>query len=189
MCVSLSLRLLRRLRQALHLRALHGDKISETNLWSHARPHGHGEAASKSRARSMKSCRAIASANPPPTRCKRTPASSRRGRDNARGSRTRLTLSATQICAWPKCVSRRCKLDETSESLVRAAMSQLQLSARAYHQILKSSRTIADLAGSDKIESAHLAEALHALRWSSEVGDGMDYQANQAPASLAEVSS
>jgi magnesium chelatase family protein len=51
-------------------------------------------------------------------------------------------------------------LDETSESLVRAAMSQLQLSARAYHRILKLSRTIADLAGSDAIWSPHLEEAL-----------------------------
>jgi len=39
-------------------------------------------------------------------------------------------------------------------------MSQLQLSARAYHCILKLSRTIADLAGSDEIQSTHLAEAL-----------------------------
>jgi magnesium chelatase family protein len=57
-------------------------------------------------------------------------------------------------------VRKFCKLDETSESLVRAAMSQLQLSARAYHRILKLSRTIADLAGSDTIQSVHLAEAL-----------------------------
>ena len=46
------------------------------------------------------------------------------------------------------------------QSLMRAAMTQLNLSARAYHRILKLARTIADLAGSEEIQSAHLAEAL-----------------------------
>lgn len=46
------------------------------------------------------------------------------------------------------------------QSLMRAVMSQLNLSARAYHRILKLSRTIADLAGSDEIQSTHLAEVL-----------------------------
>ena len=53
-----------------------------------------------------------------------------------------------------------CKLDDTGLSLVRSAMAQLQLSARAFHRILKLSRTIADLAESESIQPAHLAEAI-----------------------------
>jgi len=55
---------------------------------------------------------------------------------------------------------------------MRAAMSQLNLSARDYYRILKFARTIADLAGSEDIQSAHLAEALHASQ-SPEVDDGV----------------
>jgi magnesium chelatase family protein len=43
---------------------------------------------------------------------------------------------------------------------MRSAMNQMQLSARAYHRVLKLARTIADLAGETQIESQHLAEAL-----------------------------
>jgi len=57
-------------------------------------------------------------------------------------------------------VRQFCGLQAEGQSLMRAAMSQLQLSARAYHRILKLSRTIADLAGSEEIQSPHLAEAL-----------------------------
>jgi magnesium chelatase family protein len=53
-----------------------------------------------------------------------------------------------------------CKLQEEGQSLMRAAMTQLNLSARAYHRILKLARTIADLAGNEEIQSVHLAEAL-----------------------------
>jgi magnesium chelatase family protein len=53
-----------------------------------------------------------------------------------------------------------CKLDEAGDSLVWAAMSQFNLSARGYHRVLKLALTIADLAGSDGIQSVHLAEAL-----------------------------
>jgi len=53
-----------------------------------------------------------------------------------------------------------CQLQAEGQSLMRSAMSQLQLSARAYHRILKLARPIADLAGNEKIQSAHLAEAL-----------------------------
>jgi magnesium chelatase family protein len=57
-------------------------------------------------------------------------------------------------------VRQHCQLDDASRALMKAAMSQLQLSARAYHRVLKLARTIADLAGSANIQPAHLAEAL-----------------------------
>jgi magnesium chelatase family protein len=60
----------------------------------------------------------------------------------------------------PAEVRQYCSLDETGRNLMRSAMSQLQLSARAYHRILKLARTIADLAGAEVIGPAHLAEAL-----------------------------
>jgi magnesium chelatase family protein len=53
-----------------------------------------------------------------------------------------------------------CRLDDAGKSLLKAAMHQLNMSARAYHRILKLARTIADLAGSDEIQTAHLAEAI-----------------------------
>ena len=53
-----------------------------------------------------------------------------------------------------------CEVDESGQQLVKAAMTQLQLSARAYHRILKLARTIADLARDENIQSVHLAEAL-----------------------------
>jgi magnesium chelatase family protein len=53
-----------------------------------------------------------------------------------------------------------CKVGEDGQQLMRAAMTQLNLSARAYHRTLKLARTIADLAGCEEIQSVHLAEAL-----------------------------
>jgi magnesium chelatase family protein len=53
-----------------------------------------------------------------------------------------------------------CQLDETGRALMKTAMAQLNLSARAYHRVLKLARTIADLAGAENIAPSHLAEAL-----------------------------
>jgi len=60
----------------------------------------------------------------------------------------------------PAEVRKFCGLDDTCQSLMKIAMSQLQLSARGYHRVLKLARTIADLAGSEAIKPPHLAEAL-----------------------------
>jgi magnesium chelatase family protein len=49
---------------------------------------------------------------------------------------------------------------------MRAAVKQMDLSARAYHRVLKLARTIADLAGGEQIQVAHLAEAIqYRPRW------------------------
>lgn len=53
-----------------------------------------------------------------------------------------------------------CKISDESVDLLRAAVNRLHLSARGYNRILKLSRTIADLAGQDKIATEHVAEAL-----------------------------
>jgi magnesium chelatase family protein len=68
----------------------------------------------------------------------------------------------------PTEVREFCRLDDSGKSLVRAAMQQLQMSARAFHRILKLARTIADpslrsgqaLAGEPEIRTHHLAEAI-----------------------------
>lgn len=57
-------------------------------------------------------------------------------------------------------IRQYCRVGDEGQRLMRLAMTQLDLSTRAYHRILKLSRTIADLAGSEKIQSMHLAEAL-----------------------------
>lgn len=56
-------------------------------------------------------------------------------------------------------IRRFCPLDPTSANLLKAAMTRMQLSARAYHRILKLARTIADLTGAGQIYTAHVAEA------------------------------
>ena len=49
----------------------------------------------------------------------------------------------------PEQIRKFCALDESGERIIRSAMAQMQLSARAYHRVLKLARTIADLAGSN----------------------------------------
>jgi magnesium chelatase family protein len=60
----------------------------------------------------------------------------------------------------PAHIREYCELDDTSKALMRSAMNQLGMSARAFHRVLKLARTIADLASVEKIQAAHLAEAI-----------------------------
>ncbi len=64
-------------------------------------------------------------------------------------------MSATEV--REHCQAR---MDEQAQSLLRLAMAQLALSARAFHRILKLARTIADMEPSETIQSHHLAEAV-----------------------------
>jgi magnesium chelatase family protein len=57
-----------------------------------------------------------------------------------------------------------CQPDEAGMTLLKAAISKLNLSARAYHRILKVARTIADLSGDAAIKPAHIAEAVQYRR-------------------------
>lgn len=57
-------------------------------------------------------------------------------------------------------IKKYCQLDSRGENLLAQAVEAMNLSARAYHRILKLARTIADLDGKDNIESYHIAEAL-----------------------------
>jgi magnesium chelatase family protein len=80
-----------------------------------------------------------------------------RQRQIARQGKPNALLSVTEIDAF-------CAPDEQSETLLRQAITRLNLSARAYHRVLKVARTIADLEGCEAIQIAHIAEAIQYRR-------------------------
>lgn len=80
-----------------------------------------------------------------------------RARQQARFPGSALPSNAAMSA---EALRRHCGLDAGSQALLDAAFEKLGLSARALARIMKVARTIADLAGVDKIRSAHLAEAI-----------------------------
>ncbi|MBA7644283.1 Competence protein ComM [subsurface metagenome] len=75
----------------------------------------------------------------------------------ARFQGTRLTCNTEMT---PVEVREFCQVEPEAQSLLKAAMRQLALSARAFHRILKLARTIADLTDAPTIDASHLAEAI-----------------------------
>jgi len=80
-----------------------------------------------------------------------------RGIQQARFNGTGLVCNAEMT---PAEVREFCRVEESAQGLLRAAVKQLYLSGRAYHRILKLARTIADMENSEIIKSYHLAEAI-----------------------------
>lgn len=76
-----------------------------------------------------------------------------RARQHARSGQTNARLDQAQTNAF-------CALSPRDTALLERAVDALQLSARSLHRILRVARTIADLAGSDAIETPHLTEAI-----------------------------
>ena len=79
-----------------------------------------------------------------------------RQRQHARFENSRITCNARM---GTRELKKYCALDEAANELLKFAMSDLNLSARAYDRILKVARTMADLAESDAVKSEHVSEA------------------------------
>lgn len=86
---------------------------------------------------------------------KRVEAARNRQRERYRGS----SISCNAELSGKE-AAQFCSMTERAKQQMEKAYEQLEFSARGYHRILKTARTIADLAGAEKIDEVHLAEAL-----------------------------
>ena len=156
----LSVRLLWGSAQAMHLLISHRHKISETDFWSAVRPHRYSEVPRVDYKKLSDDRLGEPSAN---VQTRVEAAREIQRQRFKQGSPMEFESASDLTCnsdMRPAEVRKFCQLDDTSQSLMRSAMNQMQLSARAYHRALKLARTIADLAGELNITPQHLAEAL-----------------------------
>ena len=84
-----------------------------------------------------------------------------RARQRTRQNKPNARLSTKEI-------DTHCQPDTAGAALLKNAVTRLNLSARAYHRVLKVARTIADLAASDAILSSHIAEAVQYRRFTKD---------------------
>lgn len=99
----------------------------------------------------------LAAAEGEPSEVIRERVSAARARQLARQGKPNALLGTREI-------EEHCALDGAGEALVKQAIARLALSARAFHRALRVARSIADLAGLDRLGSAHVAEAIQYRR-------------------------
>lgn len=87
-----------------------------------------------------------------------------RGRVEAARARQTQRQGKPNAALGTQEIEQFCRLDAAGENLLKQAIARLNLSARAYHRVLKLARSVADLAGSDAISPTHLAEAIQYRR-------------------------
>jgi len=80
-----------------------------------------------------------------------------RARQVARQGKPNAELGSKEIDIY-------CAPDAAGEALLRQAIARFNLSARAYHRVLKVARSVADLAGSERIATQHIAETIQYRR-------------------------
>ena len=91
-----------------------------------------------------------------------------RARVTAARNRQLLRQNKANARLEPREIDSHCRPDDAGATLLKSAVTRLNLSARAYHRVLRVARSIADLAGDDAILATHVAEAIQYRRFTKE---------------------